>query len=1200
MGTNEHVAAPDAPPPGGPVIRHGIPPWRSIKTRVTLFTLAIFLVSLWALAFYASRVLREDIERLLSEQQFSMAAILAKDVDSELTSRRTDLETVAAAIGTSLPGHPSVIQQRLESLPVFQRQFNGGVFAAARDGTAIAEVPQAMGRRGLNFRDNEVVAAALDSGKTAIGGPIMGKQLKAPVFHMATPIRDGHDRVVGVLVGATNLNSANFLDRIAESRFGKSGGYLLVDPHHRRVVTATDKQRIMEASPPPGSHPVIDRFLAGEEGTAIFTNPLGVEVLQSVKQVPTAGWYVAVAMTTEETFAPIRHLQQRMLLAALLLSLLAGGLTWWLLRRELSPMLDTLQTLTGLAERADAQQPPQCLPIAHHDEIGQLIGGFNRLLKTLALRESALRDSTERLNEAQRISHVGSWTLDVASGRLVWSAETYRLFELDPTRFPATYEAFLNAIHPEDRDKVNQVYTDSMKNRTPYEITHRLLMADGRIKWVRERCDTDFDDAGRALRSVGTIQDITEQKLTADALHQAKRQMDSIVGNIPAMVFLKSADDLRFELFNRAGEELLGYRAADLIGKNDYDFFPKEQADAFTARDREVLASPEVFEFPEERITTARGETRYLYTRKAALRDAGGRATHLLGISLDITARKQAEAELRIAAAAFESLEGVIITDADGVIQRVNRAFTEITGYAAEEVIGRTPRLFRSGRHSAEFYQAMWQTIVATGGWQGEIWDRHKNGEVYPTWLTISTVKDDDGKVTHYIGAQYDITDRKQSEERINQLAFYDQLTALPNRTLLLDRLKQTIVTCARSGNFGALLFIDLDKFKTLNDTLGHDKGDLLLKQVARHLTTCVRGGDTVARLGGDEFVVMLANLSSVQREAAVQTETVGEKILAELDQPYRLDGVVYHSTASIGATLFSAEHREIDTLLKQADLAMYKAKAAGRNALRFFDPHMETDVVNRAALESDLHEAIEQHQFELHYQAQMSGGVLSGSEALVRWQHPRRGLVPPAEFIPLAEETGMILPLGQWILEAACQQLAQWAARPELAHLTVAVNVSARQFRKPDFVAQLTAILAKTGANPRRLKLELTETLLVDDVEDVIAKMNALKALGVGFALDDFGTGYSSLYYLKRLPLDQLKIDRSFVRDILDDPNDAAIARTIVALAQSLGLGVIAEGVETEEQLDFLAELECHAYQGYYFSQPLPLAGFEEYALNT
>lgn len=441
-----------------------------------------------------------------------------------------------------------------------------------------------------------------------------------------------------------------------------------------------------------------------------------------------------------------------------------------------------------------------------------------------------------------------------------------------------------------------------------------------------------------------------------------------------------------------------------------------------------------------------------------------------------------------------------------------------------------------------------------------------------------------------------DITERKQAKERINQLAFFDQLTDLPNRTLLRDRLKQALASSLRSGRYGALLLIDLDYFKTLNDTLGHDMGDILLKQVARRLAECVREEDTVARLGGDEFVVLLVSLSESRSEAASLVERVGRKISVALNQPFELKEVSYRITLSVGASVFLGQQTEIDTLLKQADLALYKAKDAGRNALRFYDPDMAFDVLKRASLDNDLHEALQKEQFVLHYQAQVTGSQVTGAEALLRWQHPERGLVFPGEFISAIEESGLILPVGQWVLEITCKQLAEWATQAKMSHLTVAVNISALQINQEDFVDQVLMALDRSGANPQRLKLELTESLLVHNVEDIIGKMTALKAKGVGFSLDDFGTGYSSLAYLKRLPLDQLKIDQSFVRDILTDPNDAAIAKMIVVLAESLGLAVIAEGVETEAQQDLLMRHGCHAYQGYLFSRPLPLDDFESF----
>jgi len=560
-----------------------------------------------------------------------------------------------------------------------------------------------------------------------------------------------------------------------------------------------------------------------------------------------------------------------------------------------------------------------------------------------------------------------------------------------------------------------------------------------------------------------------------------------------------------------------------------------------------------------------------------------------------LDAQAAADEDLRIAASAFESQQGGIVTDTDCTILRVNQAFTQITGYSAEEAIGQNGRILSSGRHDNAFYAVMWDSIHSTGGWQGEIWNRRKNGEIYPEWLAISVVVDAAGEVTHYVAAFSDLSVHKSAQDRINELAFYDSLTHLPNRQLLLDRLQQAKSACERSGHHGALLFIDLDNFKTLNETLGSVQGDLLLGLVATRLTNCIREGDTVARLGGDEFAVLLEGLHEDSITAAEQTQLVGQKILASLAATYSLGGADYRSTCSIGVTIFGEKSSAVaDDPLKRSELALYQAKKSGRNALRFFEAQMQEAVTRRAALEADLHEAVVQQQFLLYYQAQVIGGnQITGAEVLVRWQHPQRGVVSPAEFIPLAEESGLILPLGHWVLETACKQLALWARQAEMADLKLAVNVSARQFRQPDFVAQVRTILNNTGANPKRLKLELTESLLVEDVAGIISKMSQLRVDGVSFSLDDFGTGYSSLTYLKRLPLDQLKIDQGFVRNILTDSNDAAIAKMVIALAGSLGLAVIAEGVETQAQAEFLAQLGCYDYQGYLFSKPLPLSDF-------
>jgi diguanylate cyclase (GGDEF)-like protein/PAS domain S-box-containing protein len=561
----------------------------------------------------------------------------------------------------------------------------------------------------------------------------------------------------------------------------------------------------------------------------------------------------------------------------------------------------------------------------------------------------------------------------------------------------------------------------------------------------------------------------------------------------------------------------------------------------------------------------------------------------------DITLRKQNEIELRIAATAFESQEGMLVTDANYNILRVNHSFTNITGYTAEEVIGKNPRIFQSGQQDADFYATMWKSINSTGFWQGEVWNRRKSGEIFPEHLTITAVKDQNSITSNYVATYTDITLRKEAVDKIEQLAFYDPLTGLPNRRLLQDRLKTALASSHRNGRKGALLFIDMDNFKVLNDTFGHDMGDLLLQQVAQRLELCVREGDTVARLGGDEFVVMLEDLSEQPLDTATQTKIIGNKIMAILNQPYQLDTHEYHNTPSIGATLFNGHEQSSEELLKQADIAMYQAKASGRNALRFFDPQMQATINARVSLEHDLRLGLKKQQFILYYQPQVHhSGQIIGAEVLIRWQHPLRGLVSPVDFIPIAEESHLILLIGEWVLETACVQLKIWEGNEHTRHLQLAVNVSSRQFYQADFVGQVTQILSQHAINPNNLKLELTESLVLDDIDGTIFKMNALRKIGVRFSMDDFGTGYSSLSSLKKLPLDQLKIDQSFVRDISIDLDDTIIVETIIAMANKLNMEVIAEGVETETQRAFLERHDCQLFQGYLFSKPVPIEQFE------
>ena len=573
-----------------------------------------------------------------------------------------------------------------------------------------------------------------------------------------------------------------------------------------------------------------------------------------------------------------------------------------------------------------------------------------------------------------------------------------------------------------------------------------------------------------------------------------------------------------------------------------------------------------------------------------------GAPSSYIVLSRDITSIKETAEQLRIAAATFESQEAILVTDSAAKILRVNRAFQKITGYSATEVIGQNIDILQSDRHDAAFYQAMWSELRETGKWVGEVLDRRKSGEPYPKYMTITAVHGENQEVLNYVSVFTDIAQRKQSEAEIHRLAFYDPLTQLPNRRLLVDRLQQAMVSSQRSGRHGALLFLDLDHFKMINDTKGHAIGDLLLIEVAHRLQRSLREGDTLARLSGDEFVMVLEELSTEPGEAAIQVEKIAEKISTELSRPYELETYQCYSTPSIGISLFHGYQDSIDDLFKYADVAMYQAKAAGRNVIRFFSPEMQIAINARSSLEADLRQALSRQELALHYQIQVDSQYrVLGAEVLLRWQHPVRGLVFPDQFISLAEESGLIVPIGLWVLETACAQLNKWQHDSLTRNLTLAVNVSAKQLHQPNFVAQVKRVLFESGVHPSLLKLELTESVVLENFDDTICKMQNLKSLGVKFSLDDFGTGQSSLAYLKRLPLDQIKIDRSFVRDITSDPNDATIVNTIIVMSRTMGLNVIAEGVETEDQREFLDLHGCQAFQGYLFSKPVPLDQFEE-----
>ncbi|MGD0630531.1 MAG: PAS domain S-box protein [Terracidiphilus sp.] len=737
----------------------------------------------------------------------------------------------------------------------------------------------------------------------------------------------------------------------------------------------------------------------------------------------------------------------------------------------------------------------------------------------------------------------------------------------------------------------------------------RYIRKDGTPTWVKVSLSAERDSQGHPIHLISFVEDINLRKNAEESLaaaqealrHSEQRYRTAFQTSIDAININRLNDGVYIDV-NKAFLEIVGFSHDEVIGRSSIDL--GIWADC---ADRERMVDQVSRNFfcrdLEAQFRKKNGEV-FWGLMSASLIEVEG-VPCVLSVTRDISSAKAAEQLLTQAAEALRvseeryrtvfqtSLDPILINrTSDRRFIDVNQAFLNVMGFERDEVIGRTSlelNLWADPRDLENVDEILKQTLQCRNV---EIQFRKKNGE--KLWgLMSSSVIEIDG-VQCVLTVTRDISNAKAAEEEIRSLAFYDPLTGLPNRRLLMERLHLTLALSARTGRLRALLFVDLDNFKTLNDTLGHQTGDLLLQEAAKRLTACVREADTVGRLGGDEFVLMLEDLSDLPEDAAAQAKAVGEKILSVVALPYQLNGRECRSSASIGIAVFGTRRESSNEILQQADIAMYQAKAAGRNTMRFFAPALQAAVNARAALEEDLRESIRTGQFVLYYQPQIDRNRMIGAEALLRWTHPSRGILPPGEFIPLAEETGLILPLGKWVLDAACAQIAAWAGNRHTARLAVSVNISVRQFHQPEFVEQVLQALKSSRANPANLRLELTESILVENVQDVIDKMKELKSHGLRFSLDDFGTGYSSLAYLKKLPLDQVKIDRSFIRDILTEESSAAIAQTIISLSRAMGLPVIAEGVETEEQREYLTRMGCHAFQGFLFGHPLPLEEFQ------
>ena len=754
--------------------------WRSIKTRITVLVLCVFVVSIWSLFGVVSSDLQDDLERMIGEQQHATVALHAIEINRALAERMQTLEKVTQLFAPAMAGSRADLQLLMNQRPALPGMFNGGFFITDAAGTAIASVPVDAGRAGLNYLERDHVASALKDGKSKVSKPAAGKALNTPVVSLGVPIRDAQGRIVGALVGVIDLAKPNFMDAVMSAHYGKSGGYTLIAKQWRQVVTATNKLRALQELPAIGINPALDRYLNGFDGPGQLTDPMGARVMASAADIPVANWTLAASLPVEEAFAPVRNMVRNIALATLVATLLAGTLIWWLLRRQLRPADVAFSALTRQAASA---LPLQALPQTSDDEIGQLIAAFNQLLANLSVRESDLRDSREqvqvavqRLLEAQQIAHLGSWTLDLTTGSLVWSDEIYRIFELDPQKFEPSYAAFVDAIHPDDRVAVDQEYTRSLVTRSAYLIEHRLQMPDARIKWVQERCHTEFDASGRALRSVGTVQDITERKLAETALEQSRDLLMTVIDAIPMRMFWKDRQ-LNYLGCNTAFARDAGRQTpADLIGRDDYQMAWAAQAEQYRKDDLMVMESGRTRLPYDEPQTTPDGATIWRRTSKTPLKDLDGRLFGVLGMYEDISEQRQAQEQLRkLSLVAEQSSACIIITNLAAEIEYVNEAFVRKTGFARAQALGQNPRMLKSGMNPEHGYAVMWRALGEGLPWSGELINRRKDGSVFVSRVLITPLRDEEGRVTHYVSVQEDVTEQRKIADELEQHRQYLQ-----------------------------------------------------------------------------------------------------------------------------------------------------------------------------------------------------------------------------------------------------------------------------------------------------------------------------------------------------------------------------------------------------------------------------------------
>ena len=900
------------------------------------------------------------------------------------------------------------------------------------------------------------------------------------------------------------------------------------------------------------------------------------------------GGYLLVDLQQRAGASPNDALQGNYALVLALQPAVSLLLIALLLRRRLLSPLRKLTRFSDRLARGDFETP---LALSAHDELGRLGEQMERM--RLAIRE--LFADVARSEEQFRtiVTQVPGAVYRVRAGGPIEfvSDEIEKITGYPSARFMcATTADWAAIVHPEDRRAYYRTARDAALSGAAYKMEYRIIDADGVERWVQEHGQPQaaWDPALHGpdgVRVDGIISDISERRHDEMRIEALLAEQGAILDNVMfGVLFVRQR---RIVSSNRRCEELFGYGEGEMVGQSTAILYPNHEDYERIGVEQYPLLEKSM-DLGEERQLRHRDGSLFWCLMSGCALEPNRANEGSIWVFADITERKLAEEKLRLSANVLEHIaDGVMVLDVHGRIAATNPAFTRITGYAEHEALGRASSLSSHDeagtRNDPALYQELWRELGASGFWRGEIWDTRKGGEAYLEALTVSAVRDDDGVTTHYVCVFSDITRERESQIQLDHLAHHDALTALPNRLLYHDRLRHAMARAERDGDQLAVMFIDLDRFKNVNDTLGHHVGDELLKQAAQSLSRCLREGDTLARLGGDEFIVLLEDVDGVRGATRV-----ADKLMAMFEQPFDVSGYELFVTGSVGISLYPQDGRDLHILIRNADVAMYQAKARGRNGYQFYAPAMSGDGDLRLRMEALLRRAIDKHEIYLAYQPQVEidSGRLVGVEALLRWNSPELGQVAPSRFIPLAEDTGFIGQLGQWVLQEACRQMVAWEA-DGLAVPKIAVNLSVRQFERGGMAAAVAAVLKGSGLAPQRLQLEVTESAIMN-TGDALQYVNDLHAIGVCLAIDDFGTGYSSLAYLKQLPVQTLKIDRSFIKDIPQDPDDEAIAIAIIQLGKSMNLSVIAEGVEREDQAAFLLRHGCNLAQGYLYGKPL------------